>query len=128
MLDESGKSEMPTVVVTWAPRGQPPRLTHLFRGARVSMIAGITPRGQLDYQVYHRRVRSPQVIRFLRRLLTHIRGRIVVFGDGGSIHTSNIVQRFLDEHRSRLTAHFFPAYAPDVNPRSWSGTSSSTSS
>jgi transposase len=41
----------------------------------------------------------------------------VVFWDGGSIHTSKIVQRFLDEHRGRLTTHFFPAYAPDVNPQ-----------
>lgn len=117
MLDESGKSEMPTVVVTWAPRGQTPRLRHLFGGAHVSMIAGITPHGKLHYQVYARRVRSPQVIRFLRHLLAHIRGRIVVFWDGGSIHTSKIVQRFLDEHRGRLTTHFFPAYAPDVNPQ-----------
>ena len=58
MLDESGKSETPTVVVTWAPRGQTPRLRHLFGGAHVSMIAGITPHGKLHYQVYSRRVRS----------------------------------------------------------------------
>ena len=117
MVDESGKSEMPTVVVTWAPRGQTPRLRHLFRGAHVSMIAGITPRGKLHYQMYHRRVRSAQVIRFLRHLLSHIRGRLVVFWDGGSIHTSKMVQRFLETHRSRLTTHFFPAYAPEVNPQ-----------
>ncbi len=57
------------------------------------------------------------MIRFLRHLLAHIPGRIVVFWGGGSIHTSKIVQRFLDEHRGRLTAHFFPAKAPDVNPQ-----------
>ncbi len=117
MLDESGKSETLTVVVTWAPRGETPRLRHLFGGAHVSMIAGITPHGKLHYPVYSRRVRSPQVIRCLRHLLAHIPGRIVVFWDGGSIHTSKIVPRFLDEHRGRLTTHFFPAYAPDVNPQ-----------
>jgi hypothetical protein len=81
------------------------------------MIAGITPRGHLQYPVYRRRVSSPQVIRFLRYLLGHIRGRIVVFWDGGSIHTSKIVQRFLDGHRGRPTAHFFPDHPPDVNPQ-----------
>ncbi len=81
------------------------------------MIAGISPRGQLHYQVYRRRVRSRQVIRSLRHLLGHIRGRTVVFCDGGSIHTSKIVRRFLDDHRGPLTTHFFPAYAPDVNPQ-----------
>jgi transposase len=117
MLDESGKSEMPTVVLTGAPRRQTPRLTHLFRGAHGSMIAGITPRGPLHDPVYRRRVRSAQVIRFLRHLLAQIRGRIVVFWDGGSIHTSRMVARFLNAHRDRLTTHIFPAYAPDVNPR-----------
>jgi transposase len=117
MVDESGKSEMPTVVVTWAPRGKTPRLRHLFQGAHVSLIAGITPRGNLHYHVYDRRVRSPQVVRFLSHLLARIPGRLVVFWDGGSIHTSKMVQRFLDRHKDRLTTQFFPAYAPDVNPQ-----------
>ena len=116
-LDESGKSEMPTVVVTWAPRGKTPVLHHLFRGAHVSLIAGITPRGKLHYQVYRRRIRSAQVIRFHRHLLAKIPGRIVVFWDGGSIHTSQVVEHFLERHRDRLETHFFPAYAPDVNPQ-----------
>jgi transposase len=117
MVDESGKSEMPTVVVTWAPKGKTPRLHHLFHGAHVALVGGITPRGKLHYQVYRKRIGSAQVTQFLRHLLTEIPGRLVVFGDGGSIHTSKVVQRFLDEHRDRLTTHFFPAYAPEVNPQ-----------
>ncbi len=117
MLDESGKSEMPVVVATWAPRGKTPLLTHLFRGIHISLIGAITPKGKLHYQLHRKRIRSGQVIGFLRHLLGRIRGKIELFWDGGSIHTAKVVERFLDEHRGRLRTHFFPAYAPEVNPQ-----------
>ncbi len=117
MLDESGKSEMPVVVATWAPRGQTPHLTHLFRGVHVSLIGAISPTGKLHYRLHRRRIRSDQVIGFLRHLMGRIRGKIELFWDGGSIHTSKVVERFLDKHQGRLRTHFFPAYAPEVNPQ-----------
>ncbi len=116
MLDESGKSEMPTVVATWAPRGQTPRLRHLFGGSRVSLIGAITPRRKLHYRLYRGRIRSAQVIEFLEHLLRCIPGRIELFWDGGSIHTSGVVQKFLRGH-PRLRTHLLPPYAPDVNPQ-----------
>lgn len=117
MVDERGKSEMPTVVVTGAPRGKTPVLQHLFRGAHVSRIAGITPRGKRHYQIDRTRIRSPQVIRFLRHLLATLPGRIEVFWDGGSIHTAQVVEHCLERHRDRLGTHCFPAHAPEVNPQ-----------
>lgn len=117
MLDESGKSVMPVVVATWAPRGKTPRLTHLFRDVRVALIGAITPAGKLHYRLSRHRIRSAEVIEFLEHLLRLIRGRIELFWDGGSIHTAKVVERFLEEHKGRLRTHFFPAYAPEVNPQ-----------
>ena len=117
MLDESGKSVMPVVVATWAPRGKTPRLTHLFRYVHVALIGAITPAGKLYYRLHQRRIHSDQVIGFLRHLMARIPGKIELFWDGGAIHTSKIVERFLDKSKGRLRTHFFPAYAPDVNPQ-----------
>lgn len=56
-----------------------------------------------------------EVIGFLRHLLRHLRGPVVVLWDGGSIHKRVIVKEFLSQNK-RLHVHRFPAYAPEVNP------------
>jgi putative transposase len=52
---------------------------------------------------------------FLRHLLRHLRGPVDLLWDRGPIHRRRNVQHFLERHR-RLHVHFFPAYAPELNP------------
>jgi len=56
-----------------------------------------------------------EVIRFLRHLLRHLRGEVVLLWDGGPIHKRRIVREFL-RRRPRLHVYPFPAYAPELNP------------
>ncbi len=56
-----------------------------------------------------------EVIGFLRHLLRHLRGPMVLLWDGGTIHRRVIVRDFLCKHK-RLHAHRFPSYAPELNP------------
>ena len=56
-----------------------------------------------------------EVIRFLRQLLRHLRGPVVLLWDGGTIHRRIIVHDFLRKH-TRLHVHRFPSYAPELNP------------
>jgi transposase len=56
-----------------------------------------------------------EVIGFLRHLLRHLRGPIVLLWDGGSIHRRVIVRDFIREH-TKLHVYRFPAYAPELNP------------
>jgi DDE superfamily endonuclease len=52
---------------------------------------------------------------FLQHLLRHLRGPIDLLWDRGSIHRRREVRAFLGEH-PRLIVHYFPAYAPELNP------------
>lgn len=81
------------------------------------MIPEVTLRVLLHCRVYRRNVRSPHVIRLLRHLLRHIPGWVMGFWDGGPGHTSRVVQHCHGVHPAHLNTHFFPAYAPDVNPK-----------
>ena len=56
-----------------------------------------------------------EVIGFLRHLLRHLRGEVVLLWDGGPIHKRGIVRDFL-RRRPRLHVYTFPAYAPELNP------------
>jgi putative transposase len=52
---------------------------------------------------------------FLRHLLRHLRGPVVLLWDRGPIHRRREVRAFVAAH-PRLDVHEFPAYAPELNP------------
>ena len=55
------------------------------------------------------------VVAFLRDLLRHLRGKVVVVWDGGGNHKGPLIRAFLKRNR-RLTLERLPAYAPALNP------------
>lgn len=55
------------------------------------------------------------VVAFLRDLLWHLRGKIIVIRDGGSDHKGPLVRELLTRF-PRLHLERLPAYAPDLNP------------
>ena len=114
-IDESGLSTRPHRVRTWGRRGQTPVLRELFNWKRVSLIAGITWR-QFYFQVHERGIKSAQVVEFLRALLRHLKGRLLVIWDGAAIHRSAEVKAFLEQQGGRLWVERLPAYAPELNP------------
>ena len=52
---------------------------------------------------------------FLRHLLRHLRGPVLVLWDGGRIHRGRALDR-LQARCPRLRVERLPAYAPDLNP------------
>ena len=119
-LDESGFLLIPNVRKTWAPVGHTPYLRHSYRQEKVSVISALTvaPRRHrlgLYFDLYVRNITDAEVITFLRQLLRHLRGPVVLLWDGGKIHRRRDVRAFLERH-SRVDVHCFPGYAPELNP------------
>lgn len=90
-IDESGLSERPTRVKTWAPKGQTPILQYSFNWKQLSVIAGISF-GNFYFRFHAGAIRGPQFVEFLQALTKQIRGKLLVIWDG------------------------LPAYAPELNP------------
>ena len=110
----------PTVVRTWAPRGQTPVFRHSQRHDRVSVISGVSVSPQrhrvgLYFQWHHHNIRDLEAVAFLRHLLRHLRGPIVLVWDRLGVHRAQLVQR-LCRRVPRLHLEFLPAYAPELNP------------
>jgi transposase len=83
----------------------------------LSAISGLTPSGRLLLQAMTRAFTGPDVVRFLRHLLRHIPGRLLVVWDGSPIHRCRAVKDFLAAGAAqRLHLEPLPGYAPDVNP------------
>jgi transposase len=116
-VDESGFYLMPGLVRTYAPQGETPVIKVRLTRDHLSSISGITSEGKLYMMVYDHAISSVEVVAFLKHLLRHIPGNIIVIWDGSSIHRSRVVKNFLaDEGSGRLHLERLPGYAPDLNP------------
>jgi len=61
-------------------------------------------------------VRTPAILRFLRHLRRHVRGRVVLLWDSVQPHRAAVVREWIARNHSWLTVTKLPAYAPDLNP------------
>ncbi len=66
-------------------------------------------------QFHTANITGVEIIQFLRHLLRHLRGHVVLLWDGGPIHRRRLVQDFIGRH-PRLHVYPFPGYAPELNP------------
>ncbi|MBI4801752.1 MAG: transposase [Elusimicrobia bacterium] len=120
-LDESGFLLVPNLVRTWAPKGKTPQLRCAGSWGKISAISAISvspKRRRLAlYARFYRgkNIKSPQVARFLRHLLKHLRGPILLLWDSGMPHRGKLVKDFVGKH-PRLQTFRFPSYAPELNP------------
>lgn len=108
------------MVRTWAPRGHTPILRHHYRRAKISVISGVAvspvrKRLNLFFQLYFDNIGQEEVVIFLRDLLRHVRGEVVVLFDNARIHHGRLVKKLLCRH-PRLHLEYFPPYAPELNP------------
>jgi transposase len=113
---------MPLVRRTLAPRGKPPILYHSqkFRD-KVSLMGALTispQRGRLGFYcstVPNQSYDDHAVAWFLRQLLRHQRGKVLLMWDRSPIHRGPEVNALLVAH-PRLKIKELPAYAPELNP------------
>lgn len=90
-------------------------LQYHFNWKTLSAIAGVTW-WNFYFRLFPGTIRSPQVVAFLRHLLRHLPGKVLVIWDGLRAHRSRMVQAFVDTQRGRLQLECLPAYAPELNP------------
>jgi hypothetical protein len=98
-VDESGISERPTRVRTWAPKGQTPVIQFHFNWNHVSVIAGLT-RTNCLFRLHEGSIKKEEVVAFLKALKAHLKQPLLVIWDG------------LKAHRSRLGTSRSPSCRP----------------
>jgi transposase len=116
-IDESGCRLLPALVRTYAPSGQTPILRAHLSHDHLSVIAAITPEGKLYMRMQDHAFRSPDIVSFLKHLLRHIPGKLLILWDRLAAHRGQPVKAFLASGATkRIHLAQFPAYAPELNP------------
>jgi transposase len=115
----------PLVRRTWALCGQTPILQHRTRHHRkISTIGGISispGRRRLSWYLHFHpdeSIRQEQIIAFLRDVLLHLGGHVIVVWDRLGAHRGAQIREFV-RRRRRLTLEELPAYAPELNPNEY---------
>lgn len=114
-VDESGLSERPTRVRTWALRGHTPVIQFHFNWKQLSLIAGLSLR-QCMFRLHEGAIRSAQIVEFLKALRRHLKRRLLIIWDGLRAHRSRLVREHLDGTQGAIELAFLPPYAPELNP------------
>jgi transposase len=114
-VDESGLSQRPHRYRTWSPKGQTPVLQYHFNWKVLSLVAGISW-WNFYFRLFNGSIRAPQLVEFLRHLLRHIPGPLLVIWDGLPTHRSALVKLFVQGQNGRIQLEYLPAYAPELNP------------
>ena len=119
-LDESGFLLIPNVKRTWAPKGETPIVRYRLDHKELSAInaLAVSPKRKhiaLYLRFPKRSFEGPDVLHFLKHLLKHLRGPVMLLWDRGSIHRDGDVLAFIENH-PRLYVEEFPGYAPELNP------------
>lgn len=110
--------------------GETPILHHRLTHDHLSVIGAIGCRAvttnesfderldeRLYFQVHEHAIKSAEVVAFLRHLLRHIPGKLLVVWDGAPIHRGSIVKQFLAAGAARrIHLEQFPGYAPEADP------------
>jgi len=111
---------IPTRRRTWNPRGQTPIVRYNYKHDRISAIAALTVTAQrarlgLYLQLRQNNFKAVHVAKFLRLLLAHLRGHVILLWDGGQIHKGPAINAVCHTF-PRLHLERFPGYAPELNP------------
>jgi transposase len=120
-VDEAAFSLLAGVVRTYAPRGTTPLLAVPLTHDHLSVISGITEQGKVLMQIQAHAFKGPDIVHFLKHLLWHRGGKLLIIWDGAPIHRDKAgtlrVKAFLAAGAARqLCLEPLPGYAPDLNP------------
>lgn len=122
LIDESGLFLNPLVRRTWALKGQTPVLeADGGHRKKVSVIGGVSVSPTTRRLGFYFATQpdgfytAEKVVEYLRDLLKHLRGNVIVVWDRGPNHKGQVIREFLTKNR-RLRLEMLPAWAPDHNP------------
>lgn len=84
---------------------------------KVNLMSAVSSNGKLHFQLkLGESFCNRDLVTFLKHLLRTVKGRLVVFIDGGGLHKGEELYVFLGEHANRIRVVPLPPYGFEYNP------------
>ena len=114
--DESGFRADTVHGRTWGLRGQTPVLARPGQRQAISAASAVNANGGFWYCTYQGGLTAELFVRLLRRLMHRRVKPVHLVLDGLPAHKTKLVKDYVQSTAGRLTLHFLPGYAPELNP------------
>jgi transposase len=114
--DESGFRADAVHGKTWAERGQTPVVSRPGQRQGISAASAVNAKGAFWFATYQGGLSGVLFVELLKGLMHWRKKPLHLVVDGLPAHKNKVVKDYVASTHGRLTLHFLPGYAPDLNP------------
>ena len=114
--DESGFRADTVHGKTWGLRGHTPVVARPGQRQSISAASAVNANGAFWFCVYEGALNAELFVELLQRLMYRRKKPVHLILDSLPAHKKAVVGEYVDSTEGRLTLHFLPGYAPDLNP------------
>ena len=114
--DESGFRADTVHGKTWGVRGQTPVVQRPGQRQSFSAASAVNANGAFWFCTFDSALNAELFIELLQQLMKYRRRPVHLVLDSLPAHKKAIVRDYAAATEGRLTLHFLPGYAPDLNP------------
>lgn len=114
--DESGFRADSVHGKTWSLRGQTPVIDRPGQRQSISAASAVSAKGAFWFATYKGGLTGELFVELLKKLMHRRRKSVRLVVDGLPAHKKAVVKEYVASTDGKLTLHFLPGYAPDLNP------------
>ena len=114
--DESGFRADSVHGKTWAKKGKTPVVHLPGQRQSISAASAVNAKGAFWFTTYEGALNGELFVAMLKKLMRWRRKPLHLVLDSLPAHKTKLVKTYVASTRGRLTLHFLPGYAPDLNP------------
>lgn len=114
--DESGFRADAVHGTTWGVKAQTPVVAVPGQRQAISTASAVSSKGAFWFATYSGALTAPLFVDLLRRMMHRRRKPLHLILDGLPVHKSGAVKQYVAGLHGKLTLHYLPGYAPDINP------------
>lgn len=114
--DESGFRADAVHGKTWGVRGQTPVVQRPGQRQAISAASAVNAKGAFWFCTYAGALKAELFVVLLKKMMRHRRRPVHLVLDSLPAHKKACVREYVESTKGKLTLHFLPGYAPDLNP------------
>lgn len=114
--DESGFRADAVHGKTWGARGQTPVLDRPGQRQSISAASAVNAKGAFWFQTYQGALTGELFVELLKNMMHRRKKAVHLVVDGLPAHKKAVVKQYAASTKGKLTLHFLPGYAPELNP------------
>jgi transposase len=114
--DESGFRADSVHGKTWAKRGHTPVIHRPGQRQSISAASAVSAKGAFWFATYEGGLNGELFVELLQKLMHRRKKPVRLVLDALPAHKKAVVKHYVASTQGKLTLHFLPGYAPDLNP------------